>query len=53
MRKHHGNSGKVAWKRGEIMLFLSLRRAGQTHAAPAAHLCSGRGNNLQRTLRTK
>ena len=45
--------GKVAWKRGEIMLLSSLRRAGKTHVAPAAHLCNGRGNNSQRALCTK
>ena len=43
----------MAWKQGEIMLLLSLRRTGQTNAAPAAHLRNGREINWQRALRTK
>ena len=53
MRKKVTYYAKIPWKRGEIMLLSSLRRAGQTNAAPVAHLCSGRENNLQRALRTK
>ena len=53
MRKKLTFDEKVTWKRGEIMLLSSLRRAGKTHAAPAAHVGSGRENNLQRALLNK
>jgi hypothetical protein len=53
MRKRLAFEEKVTWKRGEIMLLSSLRRAGKTNAAPAAHVGSGRENNWQRALRNK